>query len=62
VGLPPALAAAKLATSVLYGVKPYDPITFIAVPILLFGVALVACWIPARRGAHIDPMIALRVE
>jgi hypothetical protein len=47
-GLPIALAAAKLATSVLYGVRPYDVATFTAVPIALFAITLGACWIPAR--------------
>jgi ABC-type antimicrobial peptide transport system permease subunit len=61
-GLPIAFAASKLATSMLYGVHPYDPVTFTAVPILLVGVALGACWIPARRASRIDPMTALRVD
>jgi predicted permease len=61
-GLPIALAAAKLATSVLYGVRPYDVATFTAVPIVLFAITLGACWIPARRASRVDPMIALRVD
>lgn len=61
-GLPLALAAAKLTTSLLYGVKPWDATTFILVPLLLATVALIACWIPSRRASRVDPMEALRVE
>lgn len=61
-GLPIALAGAKLATSLLYGVHPLDAITFTVVPLVLFVITLVACWIPARRASRVDPMIALRVD
>jgi predicted permease len=61
-GLPIALAGAKLATSMLYGVRPYDVATFTAVPIVLFVITFVACWIPARRASRVDPMVALRVD
>jgi predicted permease len=62
IGLPLALAAAKVLSKVLYGVTPHDWATFTAVPIFLAGVALVACWLPARRAAGVEPQIALRHE
>jgi predicted permease len=61
-GLPAALVAAKFSSSFLYGVRPHDLVTFLTVPLLLLGIALVACWIPARRASRIDPQAALRYE
>jgi predicted permease len=61
-GLPCALALAQFAKSILYGVHPHDPLTFVAVPLFLAAVALLACWIPARRIARVDPQKALRYE
>ncbi|MCU1221995.1 MAG: permease [Edaphobacter sp.] len=61
-GLPAALAVAKLSASILYGVRPHDVATFASVPVFLAVVALLACWIPARRAARVDPQIALRCE
>jgi ABC-type antimicrobial peptide transport system permease subunit len=61
-GLPASFALSKLFTSVLYGVHNNDPVTFTAVPIFLTAIALVACWLPARRAARIDPQIVLRCE
>ena len=61
-GLLLALAVGKLAANFLYHVPATDPITFIIVPPLLLAVALFACWLPARRAARVNPMVALRSE
>jgi predicted permease len=61
-GLPGAWIAARLASSFLYGVSPHDLVTFVAVPFVLAAVALLACWIPARRAARVDPQTVLRYE
>jgi predicted permease len=61
-GLPAALAMAKFSSSFLYGVRPYDLVTFTTVPICLTLVALLASWIPARRAARVDPQTILRYE
>ena len=62
IGLPAAFALAKLFTSVLYGIHNDDPATFAVVPVFLTLIALMACWLPARRAARVDPQIVLRCE
>jgi predicted permease len=59
-GLAAALAVAKFAASFLYGVRPHDLVTFTGVPVFLAAIAFLACWIPSRRAAKVDPMTALR--
>jgi len=61
-GVACALIVSHLMAGLLYGVRPTDPATFAGVAVLLVGVALCACYIPARRALRIDPMIALRWE
>ena len=61
-GLSAAFALTRLISGLLYGVAPYDPVTFLAVSLLLMLVALLACYIPARRALRIDPATALRSE
>ena len=61
-GIPAALAASRLLKEFLYGVPASDPVTYVAIAGLMIGVGLLAGWLPARRAARVDPMVALRQD
>lgn len=62
IGVGGAIAGTRFLTSILHEISPYDPTTFIIISAILAIVALIACYVPARRAAKVDPMIALRAE
>jgi ABC-type antimicrobial peptide transport system permease subunit len=61
-GLTGALIVTRIMASLLYGVSATDRFTFVVTPLLLGGIALLASYVPARRAARVNPMIALRYE
>ncbi len=62
IGIAGALAVSRVLSNLLYGVSTTDSVTFVAVSFFLLVIALLACYIPARRAASVDPLIALRYE
>jgi putative ABC transport system permease protein len=62
IGLVAATALTRAMATLLFRTEPYDLVTFAAVPAVLAGVALLACYLPARRAARVEPVVALRSE
>jgi putative ABC transport system permease protein len=62
VGLAVSLGLTRTMSTLLFGVTPTDPVTLVGVPLILIGVAILACYVPAQRATRIDPIVALRYE
>ena len=62
IGVIGAAGSTRLLSSQLFGVSAADPLTFIVVPVLLAAVAMIACYVPARRASRVDPIVALRAD
>jgi putative ABC transport system permease protein len=62
IGVVASLAVVRFLRTMLFGVSPYDPATFVVIASLLCGVACVAAFVPGRRASRVDPMVALRYE
>jgi ABC-type antimicrobial peptide transport system permease subunit len=61
-GLGAAFAVMRLMQSLLFGVGPFDPLTYVAISVGIFATSCIACWLPSRRAASVDPIHALRAE
>ena len=62
IGLAGALAATRVLSSALYEVQPHDPVTYVAIVVILVAASLLASYLPARRASRIDPSITLRMD
>jgi len=62
IGLASAAGVTRLMRSMLFGIQPLDPLSFMVAAVVLAAVALVACALPARRATRVDPLVALRAE
>jgi putative ABC transport system permease protein len=61
-GIAASLGLTRYLSGMLFGISTLDPLTYVAAAAILFGVALLACWVPARRASKVDPVVALRAD